>query len=94
MSFETISIVRSFPIINGYVKLPINRSVVKAGGNGNQDYVSVDDVLGVIAGSKEVSLSLGSGPNTGRKTGAQRILELPAINALGWYESDPTDNDF
>lgn len=94
MSFETISIVRSFPIINGYVKLPINRTNVKAGINGNQDYVTVNDALSAIAGSQEISLSLGSGPNTGRKNGAQRIFELPAVNALGWYDTDPTDNSF
>lgn len=78
MSFESISIIRSLPIINNKVIIP-NSSIS----------LSVNNCLNNLPGSEEISLSLGIGPNTGSKFGSQRIFNLPPINALSWYDTDP-----
>lgn len=63
-----IQIFRALPIINGYVQIldnkPADKTAVKA-----EDFA--------VPGAKIVSLSLGSGPNTGSKFGAQRFVRLP-----------------
>jgi hypothetical protein len=88
-----IKIYRTYPVINGFVQLPLNRSLVKNGQSGVQLYKTVDDILAAIADTKEVSLSLGSGRNTGSKHGAQSYVELPGVAADSWYTSDPADTE-
>lgn len=85
MSFETISIQRSLPIINGYVQ-------IYSGVNSDKTKYSVAAVLSNIADTEEARLSLGSGNNTGSKFGCQRLLKLPAVNAQGYYSSNPLDD--
>lgn len=90
MPMSDIKIYRAYPIINGYVQMPLNRALVKSGYSGVQLYKTVDDAL-AIPGTKEVQLSMGSGRNTGATFGAQAFLELPGIAVDSWYSSDPAD---
>jgi len=84
MSFETIRIERALPVINGFVQ-------IYSGTNSDKTRYIVNDVLSAIADSAEVSLSLGSGHNTGSKFGVQRLLKLPAVVA-NEYSSNPLDD--
>lgn len=91
MSMSDIKIYRAYPIINGFVQLPLNRSLVKSGQSGVQLYKTADDVLTAITDAQEVNLLLGSGRNTGAKFGAQSYIELAGVAADSWYSSDPAD---
>jgi len=53
--------------------------------------VSLDSALTNINGSNVVSLSLGSGRQTGSKFGAQEIFLLPGVAADSWYTTNPVD---
>lgn len=90
---SSIMIYRSYPVINGFVQLPINRSMVKQGLSGKQHYKSIDLFLSSVPDSDSKSLSLGSGPCTGSKFGAQRFVTLPPVSVNQWYESDPADTE-
>ncbi len=72
MSFETITLARKYPIINGYVQLPPNLDADK-------DSLSVADALTAYAGSYVEQLTMGSGVPIGFKSGAQQIFVMPAI---------------
>ncbi len=91
MAMSEIKIYRSYPVINGFVQLPLNRTLVKSGLSGVQLYKTVDDVLTAIANTEEKELSLGSGRNTGAGFGVQSFVELPGVAADAWYASDPSD---
>jgi len=85
MSAESISIVRQFPVINGFVQLPPNRESDRA-----KYPISgvLSDVLGVgIDGSSEAFLSP-VGANTGSKFGGQVVIEVE-----GQTFDLPTDSD-
>lgn len=84
MSFETILIFRDFPIINDHVQVPPNKERDKS-------RATIDEALAAISGSEEVSLSLGSGKNTGSKFGAQRFLRLPGLKPGDSFAVDPVD---
>ena len=90
MAMSSIKIYRQYPVINGLVQFPLNRSLVKNGGTGIQR-PSVSDAEDNITGSSSVSLSTGSGQNTGSKFGAQKIFRLPPVAADSWYAEDPSD---
>ena len=81
-----ILIYRDFPVINGFVQVPPNFEQDKS-------RVSLDRALGTLPGSGEQNLSLGSGPNTGSKFGAQQFLRLqplqPGESYLSKYGKDP-----
>ena len=81
MSFETISIFRDFPIINGYVHVPSS--------TGTRLLPTLAEVL--ISGSTTVGLSSGSNARRGGKNGRQEFLRLPAITPNTWYAIDPSD---
>lgn len=66
-----VVISRDYPIVNGYVQAPNNRE-------NSRNYMLVADALTAIPGSTVVSLSMGSGTNTGWKAGAQKIFRCPA----------------
>lgn len=85
MSFETITIQRALPVINGYVQ-------IYSGVNSDKTKYSIATALSNIVDSEEARLSLGSGDNTGSKFGCQRIFKLPAVNAQGYYTSNPLDD--
>lgn len=91
MAMSEIKIYRSYPVINGFVQLPLNRSLVKSGLSGVQLYKSVGDVLAAITDTQEVELSVGSGRPTGASFGVQSFVELPGVAADAWYASDPAD---
>ena len=82
MSFETISIYRDIPIVNGYAQIPPNRDQEKT-------HITGDAAETAIAGSSIVRLSLGSGKPRGSKCGQQEFLRLPAITPSTWYATDP-----
>ena len=85
MSFETIRIERSLPVINGFVQ-------IYSGANSDKTKYSVSTALTYIVGSEEARLSLGSGNNTGSKFGVQRLLKLPAVLANENYSTNPLDD--
>jgi len=84
MALSDITIYRSYPVINGYVQVPHNKPKDKT-------RVSLDSALTNINGSNVVSLSLGSGRQTGSKFGAQEIFLLPGVAADSWYTTNPVD---
>jgi hypothetical protein len=90
MAMSSIKIYRQYPIINGMVQLPLNRSMVKGGESGVQR-PTLAVAESNIAGSSTVSLTTGSGPNTGSKFGSQAIFRLPPVAADSWYSGDPAD---
>lgn len=91
MAMSDIKIYRTYPVINGYVQMPLNRKLVKSGLSGVQLYKTVTEVVNAIPGSDSSYLSIGSGKNTGWKAGAQEFVTLPPVSADGWYSSDPAD---
>ena len=74
MSFETIYILRHYPIKNGFVQVP---PVLE----NSKTTLSEDDALNVFTGSTVSNLTLGSGKPTGSKFGAQRFLTLAPVLA-------------
>lgn len=91
MALSDIKIYRAYPVIAGYVQMPLNRGLVKSGKSGVQLYATVAEVTSAIPGSDSQVLSLGSGRNTGWKAGAQEFVMLPPVSADGWYSFDPAD---
>ena len=90
MAMSSIKIYRQYPIINGMVQFPLNRKLIKEGESGLQR-PTVAEAESNIAGSSSVSLTTGSGPNTGSKFGSQEIFRLPPVAADSWYSEDPAD---
>lgn len=76
MSFETITIHRDLPIIDGQIVKPPNNPV---------DFISVD----AATDPNIVRLSVGSGSQTGSKFGAQEFVRLTGITPDSWYATDP-----
>lgn len=76
-SFNTISIQRLIPVVNGYVQLPLNKEK-------NKNSVTTDRAL-AVSGTKLIRSSAGGGASTaGGKHGGQEFIQLPAIHlALG-----------
>lgn len=72
MSFETISVYRDFPIINGFVQLSPNYEPDK-------NFFTVDEVLAAFPTATTVYLSQGSGRHTGAGFGAQSWIRIPGI---------------
>jgi len=71
MSFETITVYRDFPIINGYVQLPPNHEADKTA-------FTPDEVLLAVSGSERKRLAHpDTNPNTGRKFGSQEFIRVP-----------------
>jgi hypothetical protein len=85
MSFQDITIYRDFPIINDFVQVPPNKETDKT-------RVTPTEALGLIAGSEQQHLSLGSGRPRGSKAGQQSWIRLPGINPNQWYTTDPVDD--
>lgn len=84
MSFETITIYRDLPSIDGFVQTPNNTDTDKT-------RVTIDDAESLIVGSETIRLSLGSGRQRGSKCGQQEFLRLPGISPNEWYDEDPVD---
>lgn len=84
MSFETITIHRDFPIINGFVQVPPNKETDKT-------RVTTDEALTSISGSEVTRLSLGSGRPRGSKSGQQEFLRLPGLLPNASHAVDPVD---
>lgn len=82
MSFETITIFRDMPIINGYVQVPYNKETDKT-------RVTSDEATSAIAGSVINRLSCGTGKQTGSKTGVQEFFRLPGLAPNDSYIIDP-----
>lgn len=86
MSISDIRIYRDFNIVNDFVQIPSNREVDKT-------RIVTYRAVSTIEGSQVISLSIGSGKNTGSKFGAQRILRLPPLRPgetyLSRYGFDP-----
>lgn len=84
MSFQDITIYRDLPIINGFIGIPPNKPL---------DNIRVvgDTAPTLLAGSRVVGLSLGSGKTTGSKHGQQQFLRLPGIKPDEWYTTDPVE---
>lgn len=74
MSFETIYILRHYPIKNGFVQVP---PVLE----NSKTTLSEGSALDAFPGSTVSSLTLGSGRPTGSKFGAQRFLTLAPVLA-------------
>lgn len=82
MSFETITITRQYPVVNGFVQTPPNRDRTTAlAAPITKTAASVDDYLTDHPTATQVFLSMGSGPMRGGKNGAQSFIELPAVLA-------------
>lgn len=84
MSFETITIYRDLPIINGYVQFPPNNE-------SDKNRVLATTAQNAIAGSVINGLTVGSNSQRGGKCGRQEFLRLPGIHPDTWYSSDPID---
>ncbi len=96
MPTDAIMIYRDFQIINDYVQIPPNNETDK-------NRVDVDTAVilmsqttmgdpalfGIQALHGEIQLSLGSGPCTGSKHGAQRTFRLPPVIVGQKYTTDP-----
>jgi len=76
MSFETITIYRDVPIIDGRVAKPPNNPV---------DY----NTIASVSDPNIVRLSVGSGSQTGSKFGTQEFVRLTGITPDEWYATDP-----
>lgn len=84
MSFEDITIVRAYNVVNGFVQFPPNTEATKS---------AITDVAALVAvpGSSVTWFLGGSGYPTGAKQGQQELFELPPLAAFGnWYATDPT----
>lgn len=77
MSFETIKIIRQFPIINGFVQLPNNLEQ-------NRSAVSLSDAITANpnANLKRMDSGVGGARTAGGKFGTQEWLEV-CSNAIG-----------
>lgn len=84
MARRDILIHRDLPIINGHVQVPNNSETDKT-------RVTVDEAIATIDGSVETFLSVGSGYQTGWKTGAQAFVRLPGLVPGTSYSTDPVD---
>ncbi len=92
MSFETITIYRDLPIINGYVQVPPNRETEKT----DITVVEAQEALEAnfaVETPDEKKLSLGSGNQVGSDYGAQSWLRLPGIIPGEWYRNLSGDSE-
>ena len=71
MSFETITVYRDFPLINGYVQVPPNHE-------GEKTAYSPTAFLAAVADSVQTRLPHpDTNPNTGRKFGSHEFIRVP-----------------
>lgn len=85
MSFQSIKIHRDLPVINDFVQIPHNKETDKT-------RVTPTEALGLIAGSSQERLSLGSGRPRGSKAGQQEWIRLPGLSPDEWYDTNPVDD--
>lgn len=84
MSFETITIYRDIPVIDGYVQAPPNLDRNKTRMTADELYSSAP---GVFTRVRLTGRGAGQAPGTG--VGQQEMVRLPGIHPNEWYDGDP-----
>ena len=85
MSYEDITIYRAVPLKNNYLQLPSRKSTP----NNLSQVTALNEAQTNPALIGSALLDFNKGGSCSYLYGAQRIFQLPGVNARDWYSRDP-----